>query len=255
MLKSAIAFTFVMLTLFSFTVNAQSYEQKTPDTLTVLTENWPPFNYEIDGKITGFGTEVVEATLNNAGIKYQLRSGVWKGVYDWALKEDNVLIYTISRTAIREDLFEWIGPFTDRQQNFIKLKSRADIEVRSLEDAKRYRLGLQEEDAIAQDLFSWGFDRHSENLVLVNKRVLLFRMLFAGRIDLITGHDITVKYQLELEGLPYSEIEYVYPIDVEGAYYMALKKGSDPDLLARLRDSFSIIEQSGKLEILKAKYR
>ncbi|KZY78390.1 hypothetical protein A3742_23200, partial [Oleiphilus sp. HI0071] len=243
MLEGFRVFFFVILLLFPILVAAQSNERDATGALTVLTEHWPPFNYIVDGKITGFGTEVVEATLNNAGIKYQLRSGVWKGVYDWALKEDNVLIYTISRTAIREDLFEWIGPFADRQQNFIKLKSRADIEVRSLEDAKRYRLGLQEEDAIAQDLFSWGFDRQSENLVLVNKRVLLFRMLFAGRIDLITGHDITVKYQLELEGLPYSEIEYVYPINVEGAYYMALKKGSDPELLRRLRDSFSALEQ------------
>ena len=255
MSKGFAVFFSAILALFSVLANAQSYEDEAPDTLTVLTENWPPFNYEIDGKITGFATEVVEATLNDAGINFRIRSGIWKGVYERALKEDNELIYTISRTANREDLFEWIGPFAERQTNFIKLKSRDDIQINSLEDAKRYQLGLQEEDAIAQDLFSWGFDRNSDNLTLVNKRVLLYRMLFAGRIDLITGQDISVKYQLELEGLPYSDIESVYPIAVKGGYYMALKKGSDPDLLARLRDSFSAIEKSGKLEILKAKYR
>lgn len=253
--KNIIVFLSSILALFSAVANVHSDERKSPDTLTVLTEHWPPFNYKVDGEMTGFGTDVVKATLNHAGIDYHIRSGVWEGVYDWALKENNVLIYTISRTPLREDLFEWIGPFADRQQNFIKLKSRNDIEIKSLEDAKQYRLGLQEEDAIAQDLFSWGFDRNSENLVLVKKRVLLFRMLFAGRIDLITGHDITVKYQLELEGLPYSDIEYVYPIDVEGAYYMALKKGSDPNLLARLRNSFAALEKSGEIAALRANYK
>ena len=255
MLKRIVVFLFTTLALLSIVVNVQSHERNELGALTVLTEHWPPFNYEVDGKIIGFGTEVVEATLNNAGIDYQIRSGIWKGVYEWALKEDNVLIYTISRTALREDLFEWIGPFADRQQNFIKLKTRDDIEIESLEDAKRYRLGLQEEDAIAQDLFSWGFDRNSKNVVLVNKRVLLFRMLFAGRIDLMTGHDITVKYQLELEGLSYEDIELVYPIDVDGAYYMALKKGSDPSLVSKLRSSFDAIKESGELAKIKEKYK
>ena len=71
--------------------------------LEVLTEDWAPFNYQNNGKITGFSSEVVKAVLNEAEIPYQIRMGVWKGVYSRALSEPNILIYTISRTAERED--------------------------------------------------------------------------------------------------------------------------------------------------------
>lgn len=114
--------------------------------LEVLTESWAPFNYEKDGKITGYSTEVVEAVLQEVGIPFQIRMGVWTGIYQKALDEPNQLIYTISRIPEREDKFNWIGPIADRQQALYKLKQREDIQVDTLEDVKKYRLVLQESD-------------------------------------------------------------------------------------------------------------
>ncbi|MCP4160824.1 MAG: hypothetical protein GY760_12190 [Deltaproteobacteria bacterium] len=39
------------------------------ESLEIVTEEFPPFNYTENGKITGCSTEVVEAVLKEAGIK------------------------------------------------------------------------------------------------------------------------------------------------------------------------------------------
>lgn len=236
-----------------YAASALGYTVENP--LEVLTENWPPFNYERDGRVSGLSTEVVKATLERAGIPYTIRLGIWKPLYERALNEHNVLIYTITRTAAREGHFEWIGPIAERQQNLFKLKGRDDIVINSLEDAKRYRIGVQAEDAITQDLIAKGFDPEGGNFQLFSKRVLAYRMLFAGRVDLVTGHDITVKYQLELEGLPYDNTEIAFEIEAEGSYYMALKKGSDPALVKAIKQAFQQIQDTGVFFRIKSKYR
>jgi len=223
--------------------------------LEVLTEHWPPFNYTEEGELTGFGTEVVRGTLKEAGIDYVIREGIWKGVYERALNEKNIMIYTISRTEMREPLFEWIGPFSNREQNFFKLKSRDDIQINSLEDAKRYRVAVQEADAIAQDLLAWGFSEASGNLMMFSKRVLTYRMMFAGRVDLVTGQDIVVKHHLRLDGLPYEDVALAYKIAVKGGYYMAFSKGSDPALVERVRAGFKRFRASYDFSNLEHKYR
>lgn len=245
----------LLLTSLAFVISLHINTSQATEHLEVLTENWPPFNYELDGELTGFGTEVIQATLDEADIAYAIRSGIWKGVYNRALSQKDILIYTIARIKQREHLFEWIGPIAARKQYFYKLKSRTDIHVNSLEDAKKYRIGTQDSDAIAQNLIAWGFDPASDNLQLFQKRVLAYRTLFAGRVDLITGQELVVKYQLELENLPYDAVEPIYEIDVEGAYYMAFKKGSTPKLVNKVRTAFERIKSSGKLERIVAKYK
>lgn len=242
----------VLLLLMGFAPLSMAWDRE--DVLLVLTENWPPFNYMREGKLTGLGTDVVIATLQQAGIQYQIRQGVWKGVYHRVLQEHDTLIYTISRTEAREDLFEWIGPIAEGSSNFMRLRTRDDITITRLEDARRYRVGVQEEDAITQDLIGWGFDPASEYMLLFKNRVFAYRALFAGRVDIITGNSITSKYQLALEGLPLDSLEIAYRIKTQAGYYMAFRKGSDGTLVNLIRSGFEEVMRSGELARIRQLY-
>lgn len=222
--------------------------------LEVVTEHWPPYNYELDGQLTGLGTEIVQATLDEANIEYTIRLGVWKGIYARAKSEANILIYTLVRNEEREQKFEWIGPIAERQQSFYSLSSRDDIVINRLEDARPYRIGLQASDAITQELRASGFNEHNSHLKIFPKRVLTYRMLLAGRIDLITGNALATKYQLQLENIPLDRIKPVFQISVPGAYYMAFKKGSNPQLIRAVRKGFEGIKAQGKLQDIHRKY-
>lgn len=59
---------------------------------------------------------------------------------------------------------------------------------------KNYSLGLQEGDASIHFFAENGFVEDSSNIEILDKRVLTYRMLLAGRINLIAAQDITVQY-------------------------------------------------------------
>ena len=74
-------------------------------TLTVYTEEFPPFNFTENNNIVGVSTEVVEAVMKTAGIEYKLESLPWARAFKYAKDQPNALIYSISRRAKRKNLF------------------------------------------------------------------------------------------------------------------------------------------------------
>ena len=41
------------------------------DRVTVVTENYPPYNYEHDGKISGLSTDIVKRIMEESGLDYK----------------------------------------------------------------------------------------------------------------------------------------------------------------------------------------
>lgn len=79
--------------------------------LNVLTENFVPFNYMENNEITGFTAEIVDILLEKTGIqpwRGKILLWPWKRAYQTALEEDNVLLFTTTRTPERETLFKWV---------------------------------------------------------------------------------------------------------------------------------------------------
>lgn len=130
--------------------------------ITVVTEDWKPYNYMEGDKIVGFSTEIVEAVLQKAKVSFTLQLYPWSRSYKMALEEQNVLIYTIARTGERENLFKWVGPFAPRLVYLFKLKKRADIVLNTLEDAKKYKIGVVRDDATTQLLLQNGFEVNTQ---------------------------------------------------------------------------------------------
>ena len=54
------------------------------ETIKVLTEEFPPYNYTEDARITGFSTEVVQAVLKEAKIQGDFQSMPWARAYETA---------------------------------------------------------------------------------------------------------------------------------------------------------------------------
>lgn len=125
--------------------------------LQIVTENYPPINYEENGKIKGISTDIVRAVLERAGLTADIRLYPWARAYNLAEEGRDVMIYSIARTAERENSFKWIGPLYTIEEGLFKLKSRADIKLESLEDAKAYRTGVIRGYAVHQYLLKEGF--------------------------------------------------------------------------------------------------
>lgn len=222
------------------------------ETIQVVTEDWAPYNYEKDGKVVGFGTEVVEATLKEAGVDYSLKLYPWARAYNMVQEEANILIYTISRTKERESMFEWVGPFAPRTMYLFKLKKNKDLVVKNLDDAKKYITGVVRDDAMHQFLKTNGFSEKSFELVTKDEQNIL--KLFADRINFITGNELALAYQMKDLKLNYNDLEKSLLLVDEGGYYMAISKKTPKESVEKIKKAFDKLKMNGKIDEIAKKY-
>jgi polar amino acid transport system substrate-binding protein len=123
--------------------------------LTLVTEEDPPFNYTEQGKVMGLSTEIVTELGKRGGIPLQIQSMPWEKAYVAAQRDKETCIYSTARLENRERLFSWIGPIATNQWVLI---ARSDFagSVKTVEDARKYRVGVVAKDAKIEFLMSKG---------------------------------------------------------------------------------------------------
>jgi polar amino acid transport system substrate-binding protein len=149
--------------------------------LHIMTEEYPPFNYTKDGKVTGLATEIVEDIIKRLNLNTsKIKSMQWSKAYNIIQKKPNHMIYVITRTKQRENLFKWVGPIAENKWVFFAKKG-SNIELNSLEDAKKVkRVGTYKDDVCELFLKENGF----KNIDSVSTDIQNVKKLNAGRIDL-----------------------------------------------------------------------
>lgn len=198
-------------------------------------------------RVAGPATAVVEATLQEAGMDYQLALYPWARAYDLALQQPNVLIYLIARTEERENAFKWAAKVLDYDAYLYKLKAREDVQVHELDDAKRYLIGVVRDDMRQQYLQKRGFTklsvaaRNSDNM----------RRLFNRQIELLplTEGDAR-RLSREVGGDAEALQRTVRLSDLSIGLYLAYSAGTDDAIVERTRAAFERLRASGEIERL-----
>lgn len=220
--------------------------------LLIVTEELPPYNYQEDGVAKGLSTEVVEAVLAEAGMEAEIVFYPWARSYLMAQTRKNTLIFSMARIPERENLFEWVGVVCPITTSFFKLASNPDVDVHSLDDARKYVIGVTLENVNHLYLESKGFT----NLELESQDLLNMRKLAHGRIDLMPFDEASFLYQVRKDGMDPSLFEAVYHVDDLSKFlYMAFSKSSDPELVERFRTALRTIKENGVYDDILMRYR
>ena len=220
-----------------------------------VTYEWPPYNYRENGEITGLSKEVVEAVLARAGLRSSFGIYPWPRAVMMAKTKKNVLIYTLRRIPERESLYKWVGPITPPASSYLyRLKRRNDIVIESLDDTRRYVIGVVKGDSMHQHLLSRGF-LEGRNLDVVSKEVLNLKKLFRGRIDLVVWTELTLPLKASAAGLCYNQLEKALVLwrDGEG-YYSAFSRQTPDAVVERARIALEQIRAEGFIRSAAAKY-
>ena len=242
---SRIRYMWITIMALGLVVNI-TYAQE----ITIWAENYPPYGYEENGELLGLSTDIVRYIIEDAGL--QVRSwkiASWKRALEETRNTPNSVLYTVVRKPDREDLFHWIGPVSDRNVYLYKLKSRTDIRVKTLEDAKKYIVGSVPDTAATQYLESAGFE-----LEKVPHYQLNVLKLLEGRVDLVVGTDYGLAYIAKKIGASYSEFEAAFLLDGSKQYYIVLNKDSSPAIVKAFQNSFRKFQESGELEKIRKQY-
>lgn len=210
----------------------------------VVTED-TSFSYLEHDRVAGPASAVVEATLQRAGLNdYRLALYPWARAYDMALQQPNVLIYLIARTTAREPLFKWVGEITRIDYHFYKLRARKDIQVRSLQDARQYSIGVLRDDVRQKYLSTQGFNK----LVVSAHNRGNFKKLLNQQVQLVPMPERDAVMLCEDAHIDCASLERVYTLDaLTTGLYMAYSRATADELVTRTRAAFASLKAEGQV--------
>lgn len=226
------------------------------ESIQVVTEELPPYNMTVDGRLTGMSTEVVQAVLKEADLSASIQSMPWARAYDLALHDDNVLIYSIARIPERELLFQWVGAIAPTRWYMYALASRP-IALKNLDDARGYQNGVVKQDVGEQYLTAHGFS-NGLNLQSSNRRELNYEKLKSAHIDLWIANELNALWLARQAGDdPAVTLLRALPLpDLGGdaGLFMAFSLKTPAATVERARQALKRIQDNGTYAAIARKW-
>lgn len=213
----------------------------------ILTEHLPPYQIANGTEVSGFATEVVRKTFAGAGISYEIEVQSWSRAYQLALRQPNVCIYSISKSAERTPLFHWIGAISYNHTSIYSLKSRGDIKLDSLQDAKKYVTAVTRDDITHHYLVKNGFTEGKELYLLENVSMMLNMLQGRQDIDLVVINDTILKYRAQESGIELESLKKQLDLpELPLDFHLACSLKTDPVLISRLKLSLQELKNNGE---------
>lgn len=227
--------------------------QAAPERIELLTENFPPYNMAVDGKnfardenIHGIATDIIREMFKRAGVDYSLTLRFpWERIYKMALENPGYGVFVTARLPEREELFKWVGP-VGPDDWVLLARGDSSIEVSSLDDARRYRIGAYKGDAIGEHLLAQGLE---PSLALRDQANV--EKLQNGSIDLWATGDPAGRFLAKQEGI--TGFKRVLRFD-SAELYLALNKQTSDETLSKLQDALEQMRADGTIETINARY-
>jgi len=218
-------------------------------TYKIMTEDYPPYNYTKDGKLTGLATEVVQEIAKRISHPTDIELLPWARGYGLIQQQDGLILYSMTRTEQREKLFKWVGPVASNKWVFIAKKG-SGITLASLDDAKKVgKIGAYKDDACELFLKAKGFT----NLDSVVDDSQNIPKLLAGRINLwIVGDEMQAIYKAKEKGAN-DQLEKVFDIkDVQ--LFIAFSKNTADSDIAQWQKALDDMKADGTYDAIVKKY-
>lgn len=215
--------------------------------LTIYTEN--PDLQHSEGSPSGFVYEMVRQIMRRTQVETKIQVENWKRSYLKTINGTNAAIFPTTRTPDREELFHWVGPIL-RVRWALYAKTGSQLKITNLEDAKRVgRIGTYAEDAREQFLKDEGFT----NLESVHSIYLNWRMLYADRVDLVAGSDMSLNQSMQSGEFPSQAFEKVLEIKTVDLY-LAFSKNTDPYILEAWKQGLTELLKESTLQSLQKQW-
>ena len=213
----------------------------------------PPFNVSVSGTnyardegVTGISSDILRAVCGRAEVEcQQILRFPWQRVYQQTLDDAGYGLFSTARTAEREGLFKWVGPIASNEWVLFS-KGDSSIQLNSLDDARRYRIGGYKGDAKTQFLLDRGLEvqtalRDSENV----------KKLERGQIDLWVTSNQAGRFVARQEGVENLKmVQKLHTADL----YLALNLQTSDELVQKLQSALDSLRAEGALKSIEARY-
>lgn len=219
-------------------------------TLTISTEEFPPYNYSDEGQITGFTTAVVRELMQRLDISSEIKLLPGARAERNLESKPNQLFFSMFRTSERENLYKWIGPIaTDRVYFF---KRYADNKpYHNLSDIPATTvIATRHEGMIRRSIIRHGFT----NLLSASEPEDQVKLVFHQRAELMASTPLEVSYLLAKIDYPPETLLQTQVQLFEMDLYIACSKDIDDKEINRWQAELDALKASAKYQELLALY-
>lgn len=231
----------LILVLFSVFLFLKNSDDGIND-IRILTESYPPLQYINEkGQIDGFATEVVLKIIDDLDISQKIELIEWDEAYREALEKDNVALFSMMRNAEREDKFRWVGPIGTLKVGLYR-NDFDNLEIKSLEDAKEYKISAVKDYGYTENLINLGF----ENIVQCENEKEAINKLLSREVDLYLTSNIAIDDIMKTENVPFYRIEKEFNLSIS-QFYIAFSKNYPDSLIKKWEESLKKIKKEHNL--------
>lgn len=210
----------------------------------VVTEDFPPYNFQEQGTVKGAATEVVESVLAQAGLRHTIEVLPWRRALDTALNERDTLIFSVARTESRERQLAWLGRICERKLVLYCLKERSDLLGHALESLPDATVAVIQGDASEELLRLRGVPERNLRQFRDAGPPTAAQHVSEGRSDFFVSNPLRLEYGTRGNALEGRFAAHSVLWEGDG-YYLAANPRSDRELLERVRQAFAALEASG----------
>ncbi|MDP4529331.1 transporter substrate-binding domain-containing protein [Alkalimonas delamerensis] len=222
--------------------------------LMLYTEHFPPFSYEESGQITGSNTEILRQLCQRAEVDCQFELYPWRRAFDSALSNHNGGLFSTSRSRDREALFQWVGPLAYNRPYLYRLKSRPEIQVKQLNDAKKYMIAVARGDVFEEYFLTLGFE-HGQHLLDFESKSAATPLFLQGRVDLMVSSELVMPVWLAQYQQSMEVVEAVIALDDIAGNYLALHPKVPVELVQRLQNELDKMRLSGEFDAIVQRFQ
>ncbi len=200
-------------------------QERTPESLTYITEDYRPYSYREHGRLKGLAVDLLRLMWQQMGVDEQpIKLYPWARGYLLIQREPNTVLFAMSRTAERETLFKWVCPINTNRHVLIK---RADNPRRiDAHDETAIRVGIVRADASGDLLIQEFGDRVAVEAVANFEQNV--KKLAIGRLDMVAYGENTAWSVFAAMGLSPEDYVVAHVLSEEQACYAFHRDTPDP---------------------------
>jgi len=218
---------FVMvLLLFGFALQAREYQ--------LVTLDYPPYEFEENGKVKGLATEIVREVFRRMGDDVKITVYPWKRSLELVKNGSADAVFTIYHTPEREDFLDYSAEVLVQQKTAFFVLNNSKIKYdRKLDDLKQESFGV-----VLGVNYGEKFGLFTEKN---QHKIASYYDGFSNMRGLLTGmHTITVSNVLGATTIlksmnKESQVKMLEPVLQDVASYLAFSKAAK---LKTVRDKF-----------------
>ncbi|WP_095193587.1 ABC transporter substrate-binding protein [Pseudomonas sp. Irchel 3A7] len=217
--------------------------------LTLLTDNHPPLHFEQGGQLVGFGVDVVLALAERTGDQVSLQQVPLLRALHVASTEPATGVFTVLRTAERDDRYQWVGPLLEVETALYSADSVRPPVHSLLEAGNLGRIVVPRKWLVYSYLQKQGLT----NLYGVASPEQMMRLARMGRTDFVVADTLSIATMAREEGLAPSQLHYQMPLMQQGSY-IAFSLQTDVHQVERWQQALDEMNRDGRLEQIKQRW-